>query len=310
MAKATKTGLGVREGDVFAGRVEDGRFGAVHVLCVTKDGIRRGKDSATIVCTRYLGEHPPSIDEPTLRTILRRNRFAYRDEPSVVLVDGPPPEGFVHVGNFPPTKEERALDPEGAYGDDWELVRDVWLEWRWEHDRPAFEAEIAGKRAPRSAPVPTKAEAPRARTRGSKLREPDFWALIAKLDAGALAAMEGADPSPLAKALAKKSAADITEFGELLAEALHRLDARRYAQHAGAAGDSSDGFLYARCYVVARGKSYYDDVLAHPERFPADADFEDLLSVVPDAYLEKTGDDYEGETHRSYETGSNREGWA
>ena len=38
------TALHVKEGDVFAGRVKDGRFGAVRVLRVTKDGARKGRD--------------------------------------------------------------------------------------------------------------------------------------------------------------------------------------------------------------------------------------------------------------------------
>lgn len=145
--------------------------------------------------------------------------------------------------------------------------------------------------------------APRKRTPRSKLTEVDFWSLVACVDA------DGDDVEPLVQALAKRSAADIREFQEQLAHALYRLDTRDFAEHAGDAGTSDDAFLYARCYVVGRGKELYEQVLANPDRFPRDGELESLLGAAPEAFLRRTKEDYEEETHYSYETGSNAAGW-
>jgi hypothetical protein len=291
--------LGIQVGDVYAGPLGDGRFGAVHVVEVTKDGVRPGRDSAVIVCTRYVGAQLPTTDDLAVRAVLRRNRFRFRDDPAVMIIHEPPPADFVRVGNFAPTREELAIDPMGTSGAEWLIVRDVLSEWRWEHDREAFEHEVAARAS--EARVDTM-PGPRTPTPNSTLTEAGFWALIEMI--------EGGDASPLVAALAARDPADIRELHELLAHKLFLLDGRRYAEHAGDAGSSDDAFLYARCAVVARGRAFYEDVLAHPEHFPADADFEELLSVVAEAFLEATGDDFDELSHHSYETGSNVEAWA
>lgn len=306
-----KYDLGIEEGDVFAGPVSDGRFGAVHVIGITKNGMRKGRDSANLVCTRYIGKAPPSMDDPMLRKVLRQSRFAFGgalkvdNPPAVMIVDTPPPPGFVHVGRFPPTKEEHAIDMMGTYGAGWHVVENVYREWRWEHDREAYKAEVEAQAAARRAPP----DAPRTRkkTPRSKLTEADFWELIETVD---WAEETESAVEPLIAALAERSTADIRELDELLAEKLYALDGRRFMDHAGdEAGNSDDLFLYARCFVVAKGKAFYESVLRNPARFPHDVDLEALLSVVAEAYLRRTGDDYEETTHYSYETGSNAEAW-
>lgn len=314
-----KHDLGVKAGDVFAGPLGDGKYGAVRVRRVVEDGMRRGRDSADLVCTAYFAEGLPKIDDPALRTILRERRFAYTGRPAVVIVDEPPPPDFVLVGNFPVTPEEKRIDMRGTYGTGWSLVSCVAMEWRWEHDRAAFIAEVEGEQAARAearrvAEVAAKAgvsPGPRKRTPRSKLTEDDFWALVALVDAKALAAGDADDEAfePLIAALAKRSAADIREWHELLAHKLWLLDGEAFAEHAGDAGQSDDGFLYARCFVVARGKAFYEGVLRAPKKFPADVDAETLLGVANEAYVRKTDDDLEDATHYSYETGSNAAAW-
>jgi hypothetical protein len=307
MTATKKVGLGVYPGDVYTAPLPDGRFGAVRVIEVMKDGRRRGRDSATLVCTRYIGAQAPAIDDPALRKVLRRNRFRFRDAPAVMITDKPPPSDFVRVGNFAPTSEERAIDPMGTCGSDWQIIRDVLLEWRWEHDREALEQEVRSLAAARDEPKSP--PGPREPTPGSKLTETGFWTMIGTLADGELVDAELVEIARLVNALARRSTADIREFHELLAHKLYLLDARRFAEHAGAAGGSDDLFLYARCYVVARGRAFYEDVLAHPDHFPADVDLEALLSVAPDAFVARTDEDLDEGTHYSYETGSNVEGW-
>jgi hypothetical protein len=100
-----------------------------------------------------------------------------------------------------------------------------------------------------------------------------FWMLIARIDQGALddGDEEGA-VDPLVAALAALPPREIEGFAELLARALHAIDGRAYADAAGAAGQSGDGFLYARCYVVARGRDFYEGVIADPLRMPGSID--------------------------------------
>jgi hypothetical protein len=70
----------------------------------------------------------------------------------------------------------------------------------------------------------------------------------------------------LTSALARLPIQEIESFEEVLAHKLFALDGQAYADHAGQSGQSGDGFLYIRCYVVSRGESFYREVLVNPER--------------------------------------------
>ncbi len=52
---------------------------------------------------------------------------------------------------------------------------------------------------------------------------------------------------------------------------------------------SPDFFLYARCLAVAKGKGFYEHVVKHPEAMPKDDEFEELLTLVAEAFEEKNG---------------------
>jgi Protein of unknown function (DUF4240) len=301
---AKKRDLRLKVGDVFAGPLKDGRFGAVRVMRV-KNG---AGESVTLACTPYLGRNAPKIDEPSLRRVLRQKRFSFDGQPSATIADEAPPPSFVYVGNVPLTAADKKIALPEAYGQGWALIDDVHREWRWEHEREAFVAELERESAARrAASQAAKAPAERRRTPRSKLTEGDFWELVATIQG---------DPSdedralaPLVGALAKRSVADVREWHELLAHKLYLLDGRRFAAHAGRAKESDDGFLYARCFVVAKGKAFYESVLRAPKKFPPDVDCEGMLGVARAAFLRKTGEEPELETHYSFETGKNAEGW-
>ena len=145
-----------------------------------------------------------------------------------------------------------------------------------------------------------------------------FWDLIAKLDW----THEGdADKvvEPIVNAIAARRDVEIAGFQNTLAAKLYALDGRAWARESGSDvwwGEpnslSVDGFLYARCAVIANGREFYDLVLADPKLMPKDRGFESLLYVASTAYERKTGLDASGEldvSNVSFETFSNESGW-
>jgi hypothetical protein len=153
------------------------------------------------------------------------------------------------------------------------------------------------------------------------MTDDEFWTLIeANIDRDALRSLgEDEYPDslmrPLTEELARLGVREIQAFEELLAKALHGIDGAIFAVNAGASGQSDDGFLYCRCWVVANGKAYYEAVLAAPEKMPKTIRewCEPLLYVAGEAWAKKTGRDAEEwdyQTEVSYETGSNERLWA
>ena len=142
-----------------------------------------------------------------------------------------------------------------------------------------------------------------------------FWSLIALIDKDALAEddEEGAI-EPLQDALSDLELAELESFEEQLSLALHAIDGEEFAANAGDSGGSDDGFLYARCYVVAKGRAYYNSVLANPKLMAKSEDMwcEALLYPHREIWAEKTGkdaSDWTFEASVSYESGSNEELW-
>ena len=143
-----------------------------------------------------------------------------------------------------------------------------------------------------------------------------FWKLVAAVDRDALDDFdEEAAVQPLIEELSKRDEREIFDFEEQLAQVRHELDGRAFAEHAGESADSDDGFLYARCFVVACGEQRYRQVLADPSAMPQSLDewCESLLSVASRAWAHKTGRDEQEWTFAasvSYETGSNAAQWS
>lgn len=145
----------------------------------------------------------------------------------------------------------------------------------------------------------------------------EFWRIISLFD-WKKTGDDDAVLRPAVKELAKQSADDIAAFEEVLSQKLYALDTKAHARNIGKDAYVGDGdhfpvdwFLYARCCVVANGRELYEAVLNAPEQFPKDLEFEALLGLAGAAYEAKTGEEYEGfETSVSYETFSNRAGWA
>ncbi len=107
----------------------------------------------------------------------------------------------------------------------------------------------------------------------------------------------------------------IQTFADILSAKLFMLDTREHAENIGEDAYTEDSyfsvdlFLYARCYVVARGKNFFERVLDNPKSFPQDVTFEHILYLPYEAYELKTGKSLDYIASVSYETFSNAQGW-
>lgn len=293
----------VKPGDVFAAKLADGRYKVVRVL--------RRVGTSSLVCTSdYLGVERPALDDPRLQKTVVQNRFFHKRKLARCWLAGNPPPVFELLGNIPPTNDDAAIECD-TYAGKWDdsSGNEAFLEWRWLHDRAAFEEEVRNKQEERERlrRLPQKPK--------KMVSEEEFWSIIERFDWR----QAGNDRGVLARAieaLAAKTKTEICCFQERLAYLLYQLDTKA---HAGSIGENSynpesdylsaDGFLYARCVVVANGKEFYDAVLADPTKMPKDMEFESLLGLASTAYELKTGEDFEYSTGCSYESFSNPAGW-
>ena len=142
-----------------------------------------------------------------------------------------------------------------------------------------------------------------------------FWRLIAHIEQAQLAAGDECGAlAPLQAALEELEIVELFGFDELLARALYELDTPRHLDEAGAASGSADAFLYARCWVVARGLEHYVAARKEPALMPQSTEewCEPLLLVAQEAWAAKTGADPADYPHLStvsYETGANQAAW-
>jgi hypothetical protein len=142
-----------------------------------------------------------------------------------------------------------------------------------------------------------------------------FWKAISFIDDDALEDCdEETAVEPLVAFLSTKSVEDIGIFYEQLAQALFAIDGRDWNEHSGESKDSDDGFLYARCYVVAKGKEYYSNVLDNYSLMPKSSEqwAESLLYAASQAWAEVTGkeeEEFDLSTTVSFESVSNEALW-
>lgn len=150
-------------------------------------------------------------------------------------------------------------------------------------------------------------------TKNDLLDEDLFWEIIGLLDWSK--SENEAIITPAIERLSSYPIHYIYLFQDILAEKLYQLDAKKFALHIGEDAWSEhqyfsvDQFLYARCCVVANGKSAYQSVLENPSSMPKDLTFEPLLSLASKAYSLKTGEKFQYLPVHNYETYSNQKGW-
>jgi len=100
------------------------------------------------------------------------------------------------------------------------------------------------------------------------------------------------------------SEADLLEFDRILERKLYEIDRSEIQEFT---DGSDDGFLYARGFIVAMGKKYYDTVNADPSKAILDAECEDLCYLPVHIYKDQFGEMPESEITR--ESASNPAGW-
>ena len=291
-------------GAVYVTRLEDGRYVAVRVLRT------RGRKDQVLSATTFLGAEPPRPEDPALRETVRRRRFTFEGMHALRWASGLPPDNAEFAFNVPVDEKEAAADPNSFGHWDSHSALDAFHEWRWQHERAAFEAEVAARREA------ARLEALKPQKPGRMLAAASFWELIGRLD-WSRTGNDEAVMAPLVAGLAALPKAGIRGFHERLAHCLHLLDTREHARHIGEGSyvdaDSAfsvDRFLYVRCAAVANGKAFFEAALANPACMPSGLEFEALLRAAPDAWDAKTGEDFDHETGCSFETFSNVAGWA
>ncbi len=299
----------IRNGDVFETLLPDGRFGAIRVI-KTEDV------SFLIATTPYISTKPPEILDPQLKAIQVNSFGNWQNKPDLC--------GYRHaklltrryVGNIPLSPEEELMRlwfgpggyAIGSWGD-W-VGHSVYRQWRWDHDRESFEAEVKReneerKKALQIQPKPKK-----------MMADDDFWKLISLLD-WSKTGNDDAVVEPVVKALATLKKGELRQFHEALCYKLFLLDTQDHAKNSTEFDSekwrdqlSVDGFLYSRCVVVANGREYYEKILHDPTSMPKDLEFEALLYLSQNAYAKKAGnDDFDYEPGCSFETYSNIDGW-
>lgn len=136
-----------------------------------------------------------------------------------------------------------------------------------------------------------------------------FWQLIKKIDWSKDSAEERL--KPLLETLKEAEVDTINKFSEQLAQALHRLDGPAYYEvlKSREQGVSADTFLYARCFVVAKGNAFFEMVLQHPEKMMTAENFEAILYLTQEAYQQKTGEAYNFFPSVVYESFFNEKLW-
>ncbi len=110
------------------------------------------------------------------------------------------------------------------------------------------------------------------------MREDRFWALVE---------MSGGDADKMTHMLMWFPKEHIIAFELRMGMILHLLD--REDIHDVTDG-SDDGFLYARCWIISRGRAYCESVLADPSNAVEDEEDNDWLYPAMDAYEALAGE--------------------
>jgi hypothetical protein len=100
--------------------------------------------------------------------------------------------------------------------------------------------------------------------------------------------------------------AELTSLDRVVERKLREID--RASIHA-VTGGSDDGFLYARGFIVAMGREFYDAVADDPEMGVPYAECEEMCYVFAHLYCERFGDFPETGSGISRESGQNLIGW-
>jgi Protein of unknown function (DUF4240) len=108
----------------------------------------------------------------------------------------------------------------------------------------------------------------------------------------------------LREQLSELNQEDLLEFDRILERKLYDIDRAEIQEHT---DGSDDGFLYARGFIVAAGKDYYEAVTAKPSVATMDLECEDMCYLSFHVYEERFGEMPHSGISR--ESCSNKAGW-
>jgi hypothetical protein len=133
-------------GAAFAFPIGDGRFSVARVLVgQTEDQAKRWKSEVVLAaCASWIRDNIPSVDNPSLRSILRKSHHAWKNVPCLIWTSKAVPGNFVAIGSIPPTPDDKGLVC-NSFGTWNSLTVHPLAQWRWEHDREVVVAEDATK---------------------------------------------------------------------------------------------------------------------------------------------------------------------
>lgn len=108
----------------------------------------------------------------------------------------------------------------------------------------------------------------------------------------------------LKEQLERLSADELLAFDRILERKFYDIDRADIHEYT---GGSDDGFLYARGFIVAAGKGYYEAVKSEPSIAMMDLECEDLCFMASNLYEERFGEI--PPSGLSIESCSNKAGW-
>lgn len=130
-------------GTIFTFQLPNGLYGACQVLA----GLNPGWLLVGVLSGTWT--EPPTSDQFTDARPLHQVRGKFGGRIEKIQLPAAPPERFKAIGAAPLHAEwTPILATPYTLDHDWEIVCDtVFREWRWEHDRDAYEAEVKARQA-------------------------------------------------------------------------------------------------------------------------------------------------------------------
>ncbi|MBP7862672.1 DUF4240 domain-containing protein [bacterium] len=115
------------------------------------------------------------------------------------------------------------------------------------------------------------------------MNEDEFWTFISMISQKALLRGEETKAvEKLSNVLTRLSKSELESFQKLFAQMLDRIDDKSYRNEC-PGSQSDDTFLYARCFVIGRGREHFYKVLHNPKLMPkGEESFEHLLQLIDD----------------------------
>jgi hypothetical protein len=157
-------------GTVFAMPLADGRTGICRILRRVVQDI----PCVLVATSDWIAEQPPALNDPAVRRFLTLTHHNWSGKPEMLWIGEPPPKEFRNLGRIEVLRKDTKTDC-GSCGS-WEsLPLQVLMQWRWEHDHEAVEAEDAAKKV-----LETTKRAEGSRKRAEYLSTVSFADLLAK----------------------------------------------------------------------------------------------------------------------------------